>query len=140
MKKGIVGLLLLNMLFLVLLGCSKKVGEKEYYDMAYQYMGKEKWSEAEQNFQKILDQYPNGIYSSKALFMVGFINANYLGNYEKAKEYYTKFLKKYPNHDLADDARYEIENLGKNVDELPFLQEEQDSVKQKKSQDKSVVS
>ncbi len=132
MRKGIIFVLILNFFLLLLAGCGKKAGEKEYFDLAYQYMGKEKWSDAEKYFQKILDEYPNGVYSSKAMFMVGFINANYLKNYDKAKKYYQDFLNKYPNHDLADDARYEIENLGKNIDDLPFLQEENvkgDSVK-----------
>jgi outer membrane protein assembly factor BamD (BamD/ComL family) len=123
MKKVVLLFLSISVLWMLSTGCSKKVGEKEYFDLAYQYMGKEKWSDAEKYFQKILDEYPNGVYSSKALFMVGFINANYLKNYDKAKKYYTEFLKKYPNHDLADDARYELENLGKNIDDLPFLKD-----------------
>ena len=143
MKKWIISLLILNVFLLCLMGCSKKAGEKEYFDLAYQYMSKEQWSEAEKNFQKILDEYPNGDFSSKALFMVGFVNANYLKNLEKAKQYYTEFLEKYPNHDLADDAKYEIENLGKNIDDLPFLQEEsatEDSVVAEISQKEPISS
>ncbi len=121
MRSGIIGLL---SVLILLLGCGKKLGEKEYFDMAYQHMGKEEWSEAEMYFQKILDKYPNGMFSSKALFMVGFVNANYLQNYEKAGQYYSDFLKKYPDHDLADDAQYELENLGKDINDLPFLKGE----------------
>jgi len=121
MNKGSISLFLLVVILFSLVGCSKKLGEKEYFDMAYQQMGKEQWSEAEKYFQKILDEYPNGMYSSKALFMVGFVNANYLKNFEKAKKYYSEFLEKYPSHDLADDAKYELENLGKDINELPFL-------------------
>ncbi|OPX35903.1 hypothetical protein B1H10_00125 [candidate division KSB1 bacterium 4484_188] len=133
MKKGLIGLLVFSLVFLFLAGCSKKVSEKEYFDRAYQYMGKEnmgaeKWSKAEENFQKVLDEYPNGEFAAKSLFMIGFINANYLKNYDKAKKYYSEFLQKYPKNDLADDAKYEIENLGKNIDDLPFLRE--DSVKE----------
>jgi outer membrane protein assembly factor BamD (BamD/ComL family) len=124
MRKGMIIVLLFSIGLFLNFGCSKKPGEKEYFDLAYQHMGKEQWSDAELNFQKILDEYPEGIYTSKALFMVGFVNANYLKNYVKAKEYYTNFLEKYPDHDLADDAKYEIENLGKDINELPFLKEE----------------
>ncbi|OGB62900.1 MAG: hypothetical protein A2Y94_04685 [Caldithrix sp. RBG_13_44_9] len=124
MKKGSISLLLVMVILFAWIGCSKKLGEKEYFDMAYQQMGKEQWSEAEKYFQKILDEYPTGMYSSKALFMVGFVNANYLKNYEKARKYYSEFLEKYPNHDLADDAKYELENLGKDINELPFLKNE----------------
>jgi len=130
MKKLLIYLIGLNILFAV--GCGKKISEKEYFDRAYQYMGKEQWSEAEKNFEKILEEYPTGEYAAKALFMIGFINANYLMNYEKARKYYNEFLEKYPNDDLADDARYEINNLGKDINELPFFKEEgseEDSVK-----------
>jgi outer membrane protein assembly factor BamD (BamD/ComL family) len=124
MKKRMMVLFVLGYLLLLQLGCGDKPSEKEYFDLAYQYMGKEQWSEAEKNFQKILNEYPNGDYSSKALFMVGFVNANYLKNFDKARKYYTEFLEKYPEHELADDAKYELENLGKDVNELPFLKEE----------------
>lgn len=124
MKKGMLIFLIANLFLVLVTGCSKEAGEKEYFDLAYQYMSKEQWKEAEQNFQKILDKYPNGVYSSKALFMVAFINANYMDNQKKARKYYTEFLEKYPKHDLADDAKYELENLGKDIDDLPFLKDE----------------
>ncbi len=123
MSRWLASMLLISVLFLLVAGCSKKMGEKEYFDLANQYMEKEKWSQAEQYFQKILDEYPNGVYSSKALFMLGFINANYLKNYDKAEKYYKEFLKKYPKHELADDAEYELKHLGKDIDDLPFLKE-----------------
>ncbi|MFZ0390745.1 MAG: outer membrane protein assembly factor BamD [Calditrichia bacterium] len=124
MKKGMFFLFILILGWSLTAGCNKTKSEKEYFDLAYQHMGKEQWSEAENNFQKILEEYPNGVYSSKSLFMVAFINANYIQNYEKAKEYYSKFLQKYPNHELASSAKYELENLGKNPDDMPFWREE----------------
>jgi len=132
MKRGIIFLTMVSTVLLVLAGCGKKEGEKEYFERAYQEMGKEQWSEAEKNFQKILDIYPNGEYASKAMFMVGFVNANYLKNYDKAK--------KYPNNELADDAKYELEHLGSDVDDLPFLKEEgaKDSVVASNSQKSAV--
>jgi len=140
MKRGIIFLTMVSTVLLVLAGCGKKEGEKEYFERAYQEMGKEQWSEAEKNFQKILDIYPNGEYASKAMFMVGFVNANYLKNYDKAKKYYTEFLEKYPNNELADDAKYELEHMGSDVDDLPFLKEEgaKDSVVASNSQKSAV--
>ncbi len=105
--------------------CSDKKSEKELFEMANQYMGQQNWQEAEQYFGKIYQQYPNGIFSSKALFMMGYINANHLNNLENARKYYQEFLDKYPDHDLADDAQYELTHLGKNADELPFLMSDQ---------------
>ncbi len=118
--KGGFHLILIVALILAFFSCSSE-GEADYYAKANELMSQEKWEEAEKNFQKILDDYPEGEYRAKAMFMVGFINANYTNNFDKAREYYNDFLKKYPDHDLADDAEYEINNLGKSIDDLPFL-------------------
>jgi outer membrane protein assembly factor BamD (BamD/ComL family) len=107
------------------LSCSDKASEKEYFDLATQYMDQQDWEKAEEYFNKVLQDYPNGLFSSKALFMVGYLNANHMKNFDKARKYYTEFLEKYPDHELADAARYELDNMGKDVDELPFMQEEQ---------------
>ncbi len=112
--------------FLVL-SCSEEMGEKEYFDLANQYMGQQNWEKAEQNFEIIYQKFPNGVFSSKALFMMGYLNANHLNNLEKARKYYTEFLEKYPNHELADDAKYELENLGKDVEDLPFLKGDEEA-------------
>jgi outer membrane protein assembly factor BamD (BamD/ComL family) len=122
MRNGISFILISVLIFAI--SCSKNMSEVDYYTKANELMSQEQWEEAEQNFQSIIDKYPDGEYSAKAVFMIGFINANYTNNLEKAKEYYHKFLEKYPNHDLADDARYELENLGKSIDDLPFLKGE----------------
>ena len=122
MKLKLVSPLLLVVGVLLIAGCGKKMGEKEYFELAYQQMGKEQWSESEKYFQKIVDDYPEGAYSAKALFMVGFVNANYLKNYNKAEKYYKEFLSKYPENELADDAQYELDHLGKDINEIPELQ------------------
>lgn len=122
--KSRVSFVLLSLLILISLTCSQNLNEEDYYNNANELMSQEKWPEAEQNFQNILDKYPDGKFASNAMFMVGFINANYTQNYDKAREYYTKFLEKYPDHELADDAEYEIEHLGKSIDDLPFLKGE----------------
>lgn len=128
MKSGI-SLILMSVLILAI-SCSKKISELDYYTKANELMSKENWEGAEQNFKSILDHYPNGEYAAKSIFMIGFINANYTNNLDKGRKYYNKFLEKYPNHDLADDAKYEIQNLGKSIDDLPFLKEPEKDVKE----------
>lgn len=122
--KGGISIILFSLLIAAFFSCSKRMSELDYYNKANELMSSEKWEEAEANFQKILDNFPKGEHAAKAMFMIGFINANYTNNLEKAREYYSKFLEKYPNNDLADDAKYEIENLGKNIEDLPFLKGE----------------
>lgn len=113
------------LLVVIALSCSKKASEKEYFDLASQYMDQQNWGKAEEYFAKVLQDYPSGLFSSKALFMVGYINANHIKNYDKARKYYSEFLEKYPDHELAAAAKYEIDNMGKEIDELPFLKDDQ---------------
>lgn len=124
------------LVMLIFLSCSQEMGEKEYFDLANQYMGQQNWEKAEQNFAIIYEKFPNGVFTSKALFMMAYINANHLNNLDKARQYYTEFLEKYPNHELADDAKYELDNLGKDIEELPFMK----GAEQESSEDFEVTS
>ncbi len=106
-----------------LLSCEQKMGEKEYFDMAQQYMEQQNWDKAAEYFEKTYGEFPDGLFSSKSLFMIGYINANHLKNFDKARKFYQEFVDKYPDHDLANDAKYELEHMGKSADELPFLKD-----------------
>ncbi len=111
----------LVVLFLIglLIACSQEMGEKDYYDLANQYMKKGNWQKAEETFETIVKKYPDGFYTARSIFMVAYLNANHLNNTEKAKQYYELFIQKYPNHELTDDARFELQHLGQK--DLPFL-------------------
>ncbi|MBT8379819.1 MAG: tetratricopeptide repeat protein [Ignavibacteria bacterium] len=69
-------------------------------------------------FRKIYDDYPESNYAPTGLFMSGFVLANELNNYDKAKETYNLFLEKYPNHELAASAKEEVENMGLSPEEI----------------------
>jgi TolA-binding protein len=47
-----------------------------------------------------------------ALFMVGYIYNNQLGITDSASAAYKKFLKLYPQNELATSAQFELETLG----------------------------
>jgi hypothetical protein len=51
------------------------------------------------------------------------VNANSLENLEEAKKYYTLFVEKYPDHELADDAQYELNTLGQDINDLPIFKD-----------------
>ena len=53
-----------------------------------------------------------------SLFLQGFIAETELQDMQRAKEYYEKFLKQYPDHKLANDVKITIANLGKSPEEL----------------------
>ena len=75
-------------------------------------------------YNRIIYQYPDFKKAPECLFLVAYIYENNLQNYGKAKEMYELFIKKYPNHDFADDAAISIENMGKSPEELIRMFEE----------------
>lgn len=117
-KHLMIGLLIL---LLVFTACSKKKSESEYFQTAYDQYNKEQYQEAIQNFEKVLKYYPTGNNAPKAMFMIGFIHANNTKNLGEAKKYYTMFIEKYPQHELASSADYELKHLGQDVNLLPMF-------------------
>jgi TolA-binding protein len=105
------------------MGCSETKSEAEYFRIAYENYNQEKYEPAIKNFKKIIENYPKGENTPKATFMIGYIYANNIENYDAAKKYYEMFIEKYPNHDLADDAKYELETLGQDINDLPIFKD-----------------
>ena len=53
--------------------------------------------------------------------MIGYVYANVLNDTKSAKIEYEDFLKRFPKHELSPSVRFEIDYLGKSVDEIPAL-------------------
>jgi hypothetical protein len=70
-----------------------------------------------ENIQK---NYPQTKRAAEACFREGFMYANELANYDKAKQKYAECISTYSKIDknIADDAKLELDNLGKSPDEL----------------------
>lgn len=66
----------------------------------------------------LIRNFPNNAKVPDAMFLMAFITENKLGNQALAKELYQKFIDKYPNHPLANDAKACIENLGMSDEEI----------------------
>lgn len=64
------------------------------------------------------DLYGKSDKAPAALFMSAYIFNNELKDLDSAKVLYQKFLEKYPGHELAESARYEVANLGKDPGQL----------------------
>jgi len=69
-------------------------------------------------YQKVFVKYPKFEFAPSALFMSGFIQANNLSNFNEATVTYKKFLEVYPTHELADDAKVELDNMGLSPEEI----------------------
>jgi len=79
---------------------------------------KEALNKAAELFISVSEKYPRNEKAPSSLFMAGFIYANEVPDYNKAKEVYNLFLKKYPEHELASSAKEELDNMGLTPDEI----------------------
>lgn len=69
-------------------------------------------------YQQLIDNFPNHPRAPEAVFMCGFICAEYLKDYNQASIFYKKFLKAYPDHELVTSVQAELDNLGKSPEEI----------------------
>ena len=71
-----------------------------------------------QYLDMLYTNYPKNEKASTALFMQGFVYETILKDKEKAVVCYNKFLKEFPTHPLAKDAKYCVENINKTEEEM----------------------
>ncbi len=76
------------------------------------------YSQSIRRFQLLYGRYPKYNKRAESIFICGFIYDTYLQDTRNAWFHYNKFLKEYPNHKLAEDARASMSNLGKSPEEL----------------------
>lgn len=69
-------------------------------------------------FQRLERDYPKYNKAPHALFLQAFIWDNKLNDDGKAEFIYKQFLEKYPLHEMAKDAQFSLDNLGKSDEEL----------------------
>lgn len=69
-------------------------------------------------FQQVIDKYPKHKIAEDALFLQAYVYENSLNDYVKAKATYTRFIELYPSSELAEDAKYSIQNLGKSPEQI----------------------
>lgn len=69
-------------------------------------------------YLKVYNNYPDSSETPKALFYAGFLLANELQMYDSAKVVYNKFVKVFPENELSQHVKYELENIGLTPDEI----------------------
>ena len=75
----------------------------------------------------ILKYYPDHARTPQALFLKAFTYDSGLKDFDNARIYYQQFLDKYPTDDFAPSAKFLLDNLGKDDEELlKTLQEQAD--------------
>ena len=69
-------------------------------------------------YKRIFTDYPDSKLAESSVFMTAFILANDLRDLQSAEKMYKLYLEKYPKGELADDAKIELQNLGKTPEEI----------------------
>jgi TolA-binding protein len=70
-------------------------------------------------FGQVADDYPDHDLAERCRFLQGFTLAESAGDLDGARAAYSVFLTQFPDSELAESVRYEIENLGNPLPDLP---------------------
>ena len=73
------------------------------------------------SYADVVKKYSGTSQESQAQFMIGYIYANILGDKSKAELYYKAFLDRFPDHELAPSVTFELDYLGKDINEIDVL-------------------
>ncbi len=68
--------------------------------------------------QKIEQEYPEYINYPTCIFMIGHIYDYYIKDFNKAKDYYNKYINDYPKHTFVEDAKSAVMFIGIEDEEL----------------------
>lgn len=80
--------------------------------------GLERYMDAIDNFSQLYNKYPEHDKAPTAMFLQGFIFHDNLKLEDLARKSFEMYLRKYPNHKLADDARNYLSLMDLSDDEL----------------------
>ncbi len=69
-------------------------------------------------FAQYAKLYPEKPAHAQALFGAGFIYHNELNELDSAKKYFQLFIDQYPDHLLRESAELELQNLGRDPDDI----------------------
>lgn len=69
-------------------------------------------------YRAVVARFPDDPVSIQAQFMIGFTYAEDMQNFDEARAEFHKFIEKYPRHELANSAKWMLENMDKPAPEL----------------------
>lgn len=72
--------------------------------------------------ERIVENYPDHPIAPKTLFLIGFTYAEQLNDYNKARDAYNTYLTLYPDGEMAESVRIELQTLGlrPQIDTIPL--------------------
>lgn len=102
-------------------GCKQGPTEAQLFEEAKKYQEQSNFPAAIESYQQIVKRFPRSAQAPQCQFMIGYLYANHLKNMDMAKEAYSTFIKNYPENELIKDAQWELDHLGKDVNEIEEL-------------------
>ncbi len=88
------------------------------------YNGKNDFRAAVNYYGAFVKKYPDSSSTPLAMFFIGFIYNNNLQIADSARVAYQNFITRFPAHELAASAKFELDNLGKTPDEIIGMKKE----------------
>ena len=102
-------------------GCKTGASQQQLFEQAKKCQEESNFTGAVEAYQEIVKRFPKSPQAPQCQFMVGYLYANHLNNIEMAGEAYKTFIREYPEHELVKDAQWELDHIGKDVNEIEEL-------------------
>ena len=97
---------------------SHEIAPKAQYLIGDIYMNDQRnFDLAIDSYRKIINDFPGSKQEPHAQFMI----ANVLDDSENARVEYNSFLQKYPDHELTPSVKFELDFIGKDINDIPQL-------------------
>jgi len=104
-----------------LAACKKGPTQDQLFEKAKQAQEESNFVGAIEAYQQIVKLFPKSPQAPQCQFMIGYLYANHLKNMDMARKAYQDFIHSYPEHELIKDAQWELDHLGKDVNEIEEL-------------------
>lgn len=121
MRTGRILAIVLLVLAVAVTACKRGPTQEALFEKAKKSQEESNFQGAIDCYQEIVKRFPKSQQAPQCQFMVGYLYANHLKNIEQAQIAYRTFIRNYPEHELIKDAQWELDHLGKDVNEIEEL-------------------
>jgi parvulin-like peptidyl-prolyl isomerase len=87
-----------------------------------------------QYYRDLVSRYPSHKNAPQALFMIGFVYSEELQDLQSARRTFEELIKKYPQSDMVETAKWMIENIQTGHSKIESLESVQKQVEEEKAQ------
>jgi len=115
---------------LIIAGCGKggdstpKLGETELFAKAQELQKVDKFEDAIQTYRELIREFPKTKQAANSQFMIGYIYANHVKDFEQGKIELKRFIDDYgttADSGLVAGAQFELQWMGKDIEDIPIL-------------------